>query len=540
MPVVRLYYQDLEEMVGASRDIIMSRLAMMGADIGKRAEEDHVDVEFFPDRPDLYSSEGVARALQGFLEIRTGLPEYVVQPGPIVLEVDESVRSVRPIIGCAVVRGLEFSDAAIESLMDLQEDLHWGLGRNRRKVAIGVHDISRVTPPFRYFGASPSRKFVPLDFSEEMSMQEILEKHPKGKDYGHILNGKDRFPLIVDANDNVLSFPPIINGELTRVKEDTHDLFIDVTGTDPVVHKALNIVVTSLAERGGRIESVLIKRNEGDFVSPNLAPAKWTVAADEANGLIGFCLSPEEMAKCLEKMRFGANAIGQKVEVLVPAYRADIMHSWDIFEDAAKGFGYDRLFAELPETVTVGRPHPSELRKSEIREVMTGLGYLEAMPFTLTNEAVSFTQMRREPKGATRVQHPISELHTILRTSLIPSLLEILSGNQHHPLPQRIFAVGEVVEERKTWMHLAAASIHSGASFSEVRSVTDTVLRELMIDAGIEIIPSSDGAFLPGRGADLLSAGRRIGCFGEVHPQVVRNFGLEQPVVALELRWGEL
>ena len=146
--------------------------------------------------------------------------------------------------------------------------------------------------------------------------------------------------------------------------------------------------------------------------------------------------------------------------------------------------------------------------------------------------------MRREPRGATRVLHPISELHTILRTSILSSLLEILSGNQHHPLPQRIFAVGEVVEDRKTWMHLSAASIHSGASFSEVRSVIDAVLRELMIE--VEIVPSDDGVFLPGRGADLLSIGRRIGCFGEVHPLVIRSFGLEQPVVALELRWGEL
>lgn len=540
MPVVRLYYQDLEEMVGASRDTIMSRLAMMGADIGKRAEEDHVDVEFFPDRPDLYSSEGVARALQGFLEIKTGLPEYSIQPGPIVLGVEESVKSVRPIIGCAVVRGLEFSDAAIESLMDLQEDLHWGLGRNRRKVAIGVHDISRVTPPFRYLGADPSFKFVPLDFSYEITMREILEKHPKGRDFGHILQGCKRYPLILDAKNRVLSFPPIINGELTRVKEDTHDLFIDVTGTDPVVHKALNIVVTSLAERGGRIESVLVKRGEGDFVSPNLMPAKRIVSAEEANGLIGFDLTAEELARCLEKMRFGASAVGEKVEVQVPAYRADIMHSWDIFEDAAKGYGYDRLLAELPGTVTVGKPHPSEMRKSEIREVMTGLGYLETMPFTLTNEAVHFERMRRKPKGATRVLHPISELHTILRTSLLSSLLEILSGNQHHPLPQRIFAVGEVVEERRTWMHLAAISIHSGANFSEVRSLADAILRELDLVKGIKIVPSEDGAFLPGRGADLMANGNRSGCFGELHPLVVRGFGLEQPVVAMELRWGEL
>ena len=543
MPVVRLYYEDMERLIGASRETIMSRLAMMGADIGKRAVEDHVDVEFFPDRPDLYSAEGVARAMQGFLGIKTGLVEYAIEKGPVILQVEESVKSVRPLIGCAVVRDLTFTSEAIESLMGLQEDLHWGLGRNRRKVAIGVHDISRVTPPFRYFGADPSRKFVPLDFTEEMTMQEMLHKHPKGKDYGHILDGCERYPLIVDSLDQVLSFPPIINGDLTSVTEKTRDLFIDVTGTDPMVYKALNIVVTSLAERGGRVESVLVKKREGDFLSPNLEPALWEVHADEANRLIGFNLTGTELAECLQRMRFGAQALGgDLVRVSAPAYRADIMHSWDIFEDAAKAFGYERLKAELPRTVTVGRAHPAEVRKAEIREVMSGLGYLETMPFTLTNEKVHFEWMRRSADAAvaraTHVLHPISELHTILRTSLLSSLLEILAINQHHPLPQRIFAVGDVVVDKKTRMHLATASIHSGASFSEIRSVIDAVLRELDILA--EIVPSQDGALLPGRGADLVLEGRRIGCFGELHPLVLRAFGLEQPIVALELKWGEL
>jgi len=534
----------MERLIGASRDTIMGRLAMMGADIGKRAEEEYVDVEFFPDRPDLYSAEGVARAMQGFLGLKTGLVEYEVKPGPIVLKVDESVKSVRPIIGCAVVRGLSFTSEAIESLMGLQEDLHWGLGRNRRKVAIGVHDISRVTPPFRYFGEDPERKFVPLDYSDEMSMREILQKHPKGKGYGHILKGCERYPLIVDARDQVLSFPPIINGELTSVTEDTQDLFIDVTGMDGMVHKALNIVVTSLAERGGQIESVLVKRSEGDFVSPNLLPSSWTVETSEANRLIGFDLSSQDLAECLRRMRFGAEASGNgaDVDVLVPAYRADVMHSWDIFEDAAKAYGFDRLDARLPGTVTVGRAHPSELRKGEIRAVMAGLGYLETMPFTLTNEKVHFQWMRRSPEcagvGAVHVMHPISELHTILRTSLLSSLLEIFAMNQHHPLPQRIFAVGDVVVEKKTRMNLAAASIHSGADFSEIRSALDVVLRELAIAA--EIVPSQDGALIPGRGGDLLAGGRKIGCFGELHPLVLKSFGLEQPAVGLEIEWGVL
>ena len=262
--------------------------------------------------------------------------------------------------------------------------------------------------------------------------------------------------------------------------------------------------------------------------------------AAEANKLIGFDLTAQELAECLERMRFGAIALGGEVRVLVPAYRADIMHSWDIFEDAAKAYGFDRLEARLPRTVTVGRAHPSELRKAEIREVMVGLGYLETMPFTLTNEKVHFQWMRRSPEGSgvVAVRHPISELHTILRTSLLSSLLEIFAVNQHHHLPQRIFVAGDVVVEKKTRMHLAAASIHSGANFSEIRSAVDAVLRELAITA--EIAPSQDGALLPGRGGDLLAEGRKIGCFGELHPLVLKSFGLEQPAVGLEMQWGEL
>jgi phenylalanyl-tRNA synthetase beta chain len=538
VPVVRLYYEDLEQMVGASRDSIMNRLAMMGADIGKTATENYVDVEFFPDRPDLYSSEGVARALQGFLDIKKGLREYQVKPGNILVKVDQSVKDLRPLICCAVVRGLEFSDEAIESLMNLQEDLHWGLGRNRRKVAIGVHDISRVKPPFRYLGADPGWQFVPLDFTSEMSMKDILRTHPKGIEYNHILENFKKYPLIIDANEEVLSFPPIINGELTRIRDDTHDIFIDVTGTDPVVNKALNIVVTSLAERGGVIESVLIMDGKNQFISPNLEPSKWIVRAEDANALIGFRLTQQQLAECLIRMRFGASTIGDKVEVLVPAYRTDIMHSWDIFEDAAKGYGYDKLLAELPRTVTVGRPHPLEIRKADIREIMSGFGYLEVMPFTLTNEEIHFLKMKRPSLMATRVMHPISELHTILRTSILSSLLEIFSINQHHPMPQKIFAVGEVVENKKTKTNLAAASIHSAASFSEIRSVVDAILREMILEPSIK--PSDDGAFLPGRGADLIVEGRSVGCFGELHPDIMNAFDLEQPVVALEFGLGEI
>ena len=540
MPVIRLYYEDMEELVGVDRDTILKRVPMIGADI-ERLEEDYADIEFFPDRPDLYSPEGVARALRGFFGLELGLPEYEIEPGNIVIEVDPSVKNVRPYLCSAVVRDLEFSDPAIESLMDLQEDLHWGLGRNRKKVAIGVHDISRVKPPFRYLAADPDFEFVPLDFQKSLSMRDILKEHPKGISYAHILEGMDRYPLILDADDQVLSFPPIINGNLTRVRDDSRDLFLDVTGTDYVaVQRALNIVATALAERGGRIESVLVKSAEGDKILPDLTPAKWTIDAEDANNLIGTDLSSEEIAQYLEKMRFGATAKNAQIEVLAPAYRADIMHSWDIFEDVAIGYGYENLVPAIPKTVTVGKAHSIEVRKSELREIMVGLGYIETMPFTLTNEAVNFENMRRsrDEKAFTRVLHPISELHTMVRTDILPSLLEIFSLNQHHPLPQKIFALGDVLVGRKTRQNLAAASIHSGADFAEIRSMIDAIFRGIGIEP--EIVPSGDGAFLEGRRGDLVVNGVNVGSFGEIHPQVLRSFGLEQPAVGLELRWDEI
>ncbi|HZD43954.1 MAG TPA: phenylalanine--tRNA ligase subunit beta, partial [Methanomicrobiales archaeon] len=283
MPVISLSYRYLEELVGVDRETILSRLPMLGSDI-ERILEDHVDVEFFPNRPDLYSTEGVAHAMRGFLGIETGLTRYDVEPSGVTFLRDPNILPIRPFLGSAVIRGVNLDGPAIESLMSLQEALHWAIGRGRGKMAIGVHDLDRITPPFRYFGAPRDRAFVPLDFDRPMTMEEILTEHPKGRDYAHLVEKFPLFPLIVDAEDRVLSFPPIINGELTRVTEDTHNILLDTTGTDQrAVTSAVNILCTALAETGARIESVQI---DGAQV-PDLSPIERLVSLSECNALLG-------------------------------------------------------------------------------------------------------------------------------------------------------------------------------------------------------------------------------------------------------------
>ncbi|MGD0080093.1 MAG: phenylalanine--tRNA ligase subunit beta [Methanoregula sp.] len=531
MAVISLPYRYLERLTRTDRKTILDKVALIGSDV-ERIEEDHADVEFFPDRPDLFSPEGVARAMRGFLGIESGLPSYPVRLSGISFTVDPALADIRPVLGAAVIRGVSFDDESIQSIMALQESLHWAVGRGRSKVAIGIHDLDTVKPPFHYIASRRSRKFIPLDFTEKMSLDEILEKHPKGRDYAKIVKDFPLFPLIVDDDDHVLSFPPIINGERTRVTIDTKNILLDTTGTDKrAVGVAVNIICTAMAESGARIESVEIN----GIQTPTLAPAERTVSVKECSALLGIELRASSMAALLEKMRFGAQPAGtDRLKIQVPCYRADIMHDWDIFEDVAIAYGYENLQAMPPATFTVGKPHPVQTYANIARDIFCGLGYLEVMPFTLTNEDTLFNRMRRpEVPGVLHVLHPISIENTVVRTDLLPLLLEFLALNRHRELPQRLFTVGDVVECCATHQQAAGVSTHPDADFSEAYACADAVLHELSIAYTVK--ESEDPAFIEGRRADIIVAGKKAGVFGEIHPAVLNSFELEHSVAAFEL-----
>jgi phenylalanyl-tRNA synthetase beta chain len=540
MPVITLYWDELERMVGERREKILERLPLLGCDI-ERVEEEYIDVEFFPNRPDLYSVEGVARALRGFLDIETGLKEYSFGEGDWKIKVEESVLDVRPrIVGC-VVKNLEMSDEIIRSLMQIQEDLHWTIGRNRRKMAIGVHDLSKVHFPLRYTAVGKDFSFVPLDFEKEMTVDEILNEHPKGVQYRFILEGKSRYPMIIDSKDEAISFPPVINAEKTRVTENTTDLFIDVTGFDENVDRALNIIATMFHDRGGEIQTVEIVYPNKVEKTPELTPKKMRLKNEEIYSLLGFRMSDEDIRKALERMRFGVELCEGEVEVVIPPYRADIMHPWDIIEDIAIGYGYEHITPEYPPTNTVGKPHEWNKTRDMLREIMVGLGFLEVVTFTLTSERHQYEMMNRgaeEWVDYVPLQHPITEEHRIVRTHILPSLLEVLSLNKHHTLPQKIFEVGDVVVNSKNRLKTAGVITHSKANFAEIRSVVQALMMELGLEWEAE--ESDDGAYIPGRCAEIVVDGRSIGNFGEIHPEVLERFQIFTPVCAFEIDASEV
>ena len=540
MPIITVDSKDLEALSGIDRQKIIDNVSMLGAEV-ERVEEESIDIEFFPNRPDLYSVEGVSRAMKAFFGIAPGLQKYAVKPPQIEITIKKDVKDVRPILGCAVVRGLSFTSASIKSLMDLQEDLHWALGRGRKKVSIGVHDMAEITAPFTYTTESPDFAFVPLDHTEKMTMADVLEKHAKGVKFAHLVKEMDKYPIIKDANGNVLSFPPIINGTMTTVTESTKELFIDVTGTSKEVYMALNIVVSALAERGGIVEAVKIIDEGADakgaeMILPNLDPSVQKITLEEIKSHLGFDLSPDDVIHSLGKMGLGAVILSKgptAFDVSIPAYRADILHKIDIIEDVAIGYGYAEIPARLPKTHTTGKTHPLSAARLSAGEIMVGLGYSQVMPFTLTSEKLHFENMRRPvTNDVTTVMLPISEDQTMVRTTLLPGLLEILALNRHRELPQKIFEVGEVVVSGKNKQKIAAVSIHHAANFTEMSEVVDAFLRET--NTNYELKESDDPAFLQGRGADIYVGGQKIGVFGEFHPGVVTAFELGYAVIGFE------
>jgi len=539
MPVVTFDYNDFIKLLGfkISKEELIDKLPMIGADFDK-VEDDEISIEFFPNRPDLASVEGIARASRAFFNFETGLKKYPIEKSDIILNVESSVKKVRPYVTTALVKGVEMTDELITSLMDLQEKLHFGLGRNRKKIAIGVHNYEPVEPPFTYKAVDPdSYQFVPLAKIESMTLSEILKRHEKGVDYAHILEGFDKYPLIVDKNNNVLSFPPIINGSLTEVTPFTTDLFIDVTGTDQkAINYALNIVVTSLAERGGQIFTTKVIDGNENFTVPDLNPKKTSITTDYVNKILGTTFKDEEVKNCFKKMGYDAKISKTGViELEIPSWRVDILHDIDLVEDVAVGYGYDKFESDFPTDLTFGGVLPKQGLYDGLRNIMIGLGFNEVTTFTISNEKDEFEKLGLKKATCVEIQNPIGEEYSCLRVGLIPSLLKILNENRHHALPQQIFELGVVVDKSfKNKRKLAGVKIDAKANFTESKSLVEAVLRDTEIKYNIK--DKDHPGFVKGRCAAIISNGKEIGFFGELHPKTITTFDLEHPIIAFEIQ----
>ncbi|MBA2857775.1 phenylalanyl-tRNA synthetase beta chain [Methanococcus maripaludis] len=551
MPTINVNKVDLERLsnISLSDKLIEDRFPMMGVEVEEIFEEvdkngkkqNMVQFSINPDRPDYLSVEGLARGFRGFMGITTGIQEFEVLDSDIKVTVEEN--ETRPYVAFALVKNVLMDEFVLESMINLQEKLHWAIGRDRKKLAIGIHDFDKVKAPFTYKEIKGDEiKFVPLGYEdEEMTPREIIEKHEKGIKYAHLIQN-DKFPIIVDANGEVLSLPPIINGTLTKVTPTSKNLLIDITGTEKeAVEETLNIIVCALAERRGTIVSVNVNGKK----YPDLTPKSRMISVESINKKLGLNLNPGEIIQALKKSGMNALYEDGNLIVKIPAYRNDILQNVDLKEEIAINYGYEKFDGKLPSVATTGSKDPVEKKCSAMSDLMIGLGFYEVMNLTLSNQDTLFEKMnlKVDEKDYIEVLKPASIEHRVLRTSILPLLLETLYINKHNALPQKIFEVGDcvVIDEEdtetdtkcKNIKKIAGAITHPLTNFNEIKSSTEALLREFF--EGFEFENYEHPAFIPGRCAKILKSGKEVGFFGEIHPEVILNFELEHPVVGFEI-----
>lgn len=545
MPTISFSLKDLSNLVGKSISIkqLEELVPFAKSELeGYDEKSDEVTLGVGDtNQPYLWSVEGLARLFKGVLGKESGLPELDAIKSSYEVVVDNSVKPIRPFVAAFVAKKGKMDDYLLKQMIQLQEKICDGFGRKRRKVAVGIYSYDKIEFPVHYKAVSPeSVKFVPLEFKRAMTPGEILESHPKGKEYAHLLEGKDKYPLLVDSKDNVLSFPPITNSNFTgKVEVGDEHFFIEATGDDlDALKLAINIFAFAFQDRGFEINSVRVDYGDKKIDYPVVDPEKTVLKRTSVKNILGLSLEEDEVKALLEKARYGF----KDFEVTIPIYRADILHEVDVVEDVGIMFGYDNIPFTPLTSYTIGAEKEIVNFIDGVREALVGFGYQEVMSNILSNKELLYNRMNLKDFGTVEIESYMSETFSVVRSWILPQLMDVLSKNKHVGYPQFLFEQGLITSRKKDkivdYERVAVVSCHEKADYTEARQVLDALMR--LLGVGHEVIETEHDSFIKGRVGRVSVNGKDVAYIGELSPKVLSNFGLEMPASGFELNLTEL
>jgi phenylalanyl-tRNA synthetase beta chain len=462
--------------------------------------------------------------------------------GNYEIKVDSSTSKIRPFVTGIIARNGSLDNESVKQLINMQEDLHLGLGRKRKKSSIGIHDLDNISFPLKYTTTSRDHRFVPLNSTKESSISEILQDSEVGSDYGSILGQSTKVPIITDANGQTVSFPPIINAALTTVTTKTKNLLVEVTGIDKQsAEDMLSVVVTVLQGAGFQFSQLKVSGSKNS--TPNFASRSIVVDADPVNKILGLNISGSILVSCLKKCRLDAAMKGKKIQCIIPRHRFDIFGGMDIVEEVALGYGIDNLKPAWPASVHIGEKNPTSEKLDSISRLMTGFGFMETLNSTLTGEQILYEMANRDSSQIISVTSSKSQEHTILRDSILPGLLENLSKNIHETYPQKFFESGTVFTKGtsiKETANLACVTASEETNFSEMKAILQSLLRiGFSIKCETKTL-SNHALFSQGRVAEIIINRKIVGYIGELDSKVLENFRIRTKVVGFEIKLSGL
>ncbi|WP_148413935.1 phenylalanine--tRNA ligase subunit beta [Haloferax sp. KTX1] len=563
MPVVDVQPDELRRLTGhedKSDEEFKDDLFALGLEFEGVTDDGAFQLEFGPDRLDRLSVEGVARSLRYQYGDARGVSVPNTNDPDWTFVVDDDVPDERPYVTGAVVRGVDLDDAALDSLIQLQEKLHATMGRKRAKGAIGIHDLTMLKGDvlsenasgnsITYTGIEPDGDtFVALDSNDELTPAEVLEQHATGRKYADLVSEYDRYPAIYDEI-GLFSFPPVINGRRTEVSTDSRDLLVELTGTDQwTIDRMCNIICYALAARGATIEDVEVQYETGTVTKPDFEVETKHVSHDRIETVLGVELELDEVIDLFERSGLDANAeLGEETvyEVSIPPYRVDVLHPLDLVDDVGRAYGFNELEPRYPDVGTVGQRHERSRLEDAVRTSLVGLGFEDLLNFHMISEEENYERMDVEVGSdylgggePASITEPYSEDYTMLRTWVLPSLTMVLENNTHRAYPQDLAEIGHVAhrdDDENTRVaearHVAAVLARHDATYEDAKARLAALCRDF--DAELETPATDHPSFIDGRTAAVVIDGEEVGVVGELHPKVIVDHDLELPVAAFE------
>lgn len=541
MAIVTFELKDFKGL-GIPWEKIEEAILNMGIEIEEKTDSD-IKINATPNRPDLLDFNGLARAIENFTGKKNPTQDfYKIKNEPVLtIEVTPEVRKIRPYIAGMVVKNVDLSGNMLKYLINFTEKFADTYGRKRKKLAIGVHNLDVIRGNVTYTAAE-NESFVPLNGSKKMSFKEIMENHEKGITYGSTIEsvgGKTLYPYVKDS-EKILGMIPITNSDATKVTDKTKELFIEITGTSiTTIRNAAALIACSFIYTGAEVYPVTVNYGNSAEITPELGYNEVKVSMKKADKTLGIETGKHNVITLANKMGHTAAKYGNAVLFYVPPYRMDVLGEQDIIEDIAVAYGYDRIVPVPVYGTADGLASDQSEYENKLATLMVGLGYTEAVNSMLTNEGINFENVMKDFSKDNYVSLSDAKTSniTMLRTSLLPNLLQNLSDSRNEKMPQRLFEIGRVFslenDKIKESVRLCIVSEHSKANFAEMRSLADSVMKYIGID--YKIRPAKSKANIEGRMAEIVANNETVGNFGELHPKVLLNFGLEEPVVALAI-----
>jgi len=545
MPVIELNLNRIKKLISGNvtKKKIVDTLPFLGLDIESQ-DNDKIRIEYSPNRPDYSTDFGIALGLEGLLGTKKGLQKINVKKyGKFEIKVDPSVSKIRPFVTGIIARNGIIDDETIKQLMNMQEDLHFGIGRKRKKSSIGLHDLDKISFPLNYTTSTREHSFAPLNSESENTIEQILSETEVGKNYGWVLGDSKNVPIIIDSEGKTISFPPIINAASTTITTKTKNLLVEVTSLDKdAAEDMLSVVVSILQMAGFVITQLTISGAKNSTPKLNSKVIQYDTRLTEQ--ILGLNLSPSVIISSLKKCRLDAVQKGKKIQCTIPRHRFDIFGPMDIVEEIALGYGIENLAPKLSPSQTLGEKSFVTKKLESVSKIVVGFGFTEALNSSLTSKKILFDFTNRDSSQIISVMDSKSQEHTILRDSILPGLIENLSRNIHESYPQKLFETGTVFSKANPIheiINLAGVIAYKESNYSEMKAIVQSILKTgFKIESKTNTPEDNVSMFSDGRHSNIFVGEELVGNIGEISSDVLDNFKIRTSVVGFEIKLSGL